>query len=344
MHGSIDAPGIDPAPPRGFRTLALGALALTFALVALGGAVRATDSGLACPDWPFCYGAIIPRQRDIPDGSRYTLWNVWLEHSHRLVASGVGVAIAVLVVWALARHRHHRVVGPAVVALGAVVVQATLGALVVVHLLRAELVSAHLAMSLVVLGSLIVLVASSSTRWRWRSDQDRSPVPARASLALALVVLTQAVVGGQVTGLHAGLAYGTDPLRFDGHVLPPWPRDAAGAFHVAHRALAVAVAVGAVAYLAWVVRRRRHQDGRADTHPYLPIAAGALVVVIAAQVTLGVVNLVAKTPPELVTAHLAGASWVWAAAVCVAVLERLRPRLGSPEGDRSDGGQRRSRA
>jgi cytochrome c oxidase assembly protein subunit 15 len=78
---------------------------LSLALIGLGGAVRATDSGLACPDWPFCYGKVIPRQADIPTDSGYTLWNVWLEHSHRLVASVVSTLIAVLVGWALVRFR-----------------------------------------------------------------------------------------------------------------------------------------------------------------------------------------------------------------------------------------------
>ena len=38
------------------RRVAWIAVGFTYFLVALGGTVRATDSGLSCPDWPLCYG------------------------------------------------------------------------------------------------------------------------------------------------------------------------------------------------------------------------------------------------------------------------------------------------
>ena len=38
------------------RRVAWVASVVTYFLIALGGTVLATDSGLSCPDWPFCYG------------------------------------------------------------------------------------------------------------------------------------------------------------------------------------------------------------------------------------------------------------------------------------------------
>jgi heme a synthase len=123
-----------------FRRFAAATLVATLALIALGGAVRATDSGLACPDWPRCYGLWIP-PADL---------NIWLEHSHRLLAGLVGLMIAALLVWALARHRRREVLVPVVAAAVLVNVQAALGAIVVLRLLQAELVTAHLGMAMVV--------------------------------------------------------------------------------------------------------------------------------------------------------------------------------------------------
>ncbi|WP_414026403.1 COX15/CtaA family protein [Cyanobium sp. ATX-6F1] len=67
------------------------------ALVAIGGATRVMEAGLACPDWPLCYGSLFP-------GSRLSL-QVFLEWFHRLDAFLVGVALLVLFGFSLWRRR-----------------------------------------------------------------------------------------------------------------------------------------------------------------------------------------------------------------------------------------------
>lgn len=295
-----------------FRRTTLITLGLVLALIALGGAVRATDSGLACPDWPLCYGKIIPRQSDIPVESGYTLWNVWLEHTHRLVASVVGMLVVVLAVWiSVARHHPLRVRVSILGALVAVIVQGLLGALVVLHLLQGELVTAHLGMSMVVVACLIVA-----------GELDRSDTgagahrPSRAAIALAALVFVQLLVGSQVTGLHASLAYGLDPLRFHGELVPTSVSTAAEAYHLAHRLLAYVTAVAAFVMAAAVWRRHEcvHVQ-RSPTRRRTIMLTGSLVVLVLVQITLGFANIWHLTPPAVVTAHLAVASWIWAVVV-----------------------------
>jgi len=325
----VDQPTPASQPRRSaFAKLAIATTALTLVLIALGGAVRATGSGLACPDWPFCYGKIIPRQADIPPETGFTLVNVWLEHSHRLVASVVGLLIAVIFFWALARYRDRPgIIWPAVVAAVAVNVQAALGAFVVLRLLLAELVTAHLGMAMIVIASLLLLTVNA-VRGPMAARGSRRLGFAHLSAAVAALAYVQILVGGHVTGVVAGLVYGRNPLLFDGAVLPTITTARQG-WHVAHRVLAYALAVAVVVLCAQAVRHRRERVARGQWSGAdlwlvrLPMWAATLVVV---QVALGFANLILGTPTHVVIAHLTVASWIWTVLVLHTVLAyRLAP-------------------
>lgn len=297
-----------PARPTrlgGFQRLSIATLATTLVLVAVGGAVRATDSGLACPTWPGCFtaGDFVPALQ----------LNVWLEHSHRLIAGVVGLQIAALLIWAIARFRHRpAILWSTVVAAVAVNVQALLGALVVLRLLRAELVTAHLGMAMLILGCLTFLVVRASTVAEPRPTQRRDLRFAHVTVGVAALCYVQILIGGHVTGINAGLAFTDFPLM--GGAIFPEIASEREAFHVAHRLVAYLLA-GAVGLL--VLRARRYQQaleaaGRWDRSQRwlvgLPRLAALLVGV---QIVLGIANLSNGTSFLTVIPHLAVASWLW---------------------------------
>jgi cytochrome c oxidase assembly protein subunit 15 len=176
------------------NSLALLASHLVVALVALvgiGGATRVMEAGLACPDWPLCYGRFLPGQQ--------MNVQVFLEWFHRLDAFVVGVALLVFVGVGVALRRRLPAWLPwmAALALGLVAFQGALGALTVTHLLASPLVTAHLATALV----LVSLVSGLYQRLAMAPEvlNPLPPVPrwwqALAALALALV-FSQCLLGG----------------------------------------------------------------------------------------------------------------------------------------------------
>src|SRR3989338_10054325 len=94
---------------------------MTFLLVIAGGLVTSTKSGLSVPDWPLSYGQLMP---PMVGGIRY-------EHTHRMIATLVGLMTLVLAVWLGCSERRKWVRWAGIGALGLVVAQGILGGMTV---------------------------------------------------------------------------------------------------------------------------------------------------------------------------------------------------------------------
>jgi cytochrome c oxidase assembly protein subunit 15 len=296
-------------PPRlsGWVRLLVSHLVVALiALVGIGGATRVMQAGLACPDWPLCYGTLLPgRQMNL---------QVFLEWFHRLDAFLVGLALLVLAgVSVLQRQRLPRWLPWATgLALLLVAVQGGLGALTVLRLLAAPTVTAHLFTALLLV--LLMAAIGEGLRAAGSSPEPASPAPAPpayASAAVALpswwlpltvasgvLLLGQCVLGGLMASHWAAslcLEAGEGCRQLLRHRLGAWPA-------------AAALLLQAIAAL-WLPRIHR------------PLARLALApaLLVPLQVLLGVLTLRLQLHQPLVTvAHqllaallvaLVGAVW-----------------------------------
>ena len=132
-----------------FQRLAAVTLATTLSLVTIGVIVRATDSGLGCPDWPLCHGQVLPPLDDA---------KAWIEWIHRTVAAMIGFEILGLAILAWVDHRDRRsLLWPSIGAVGLVGFQAWLGRETVRLGNSGESVLAHLAAAMALLGLVVYL-------------------------------------------------------------------------------------------------------------------------------------------------------------------------------------------
>lgn len=289
-----------------FGKLAVGTVAATLVLIALGGVVRAMEAGLGCPDWPTCHGSLNP-----PSSLGYgALKLAWIEHSHRLWASVIVALIVALAVAAKRTGQPRNVRLTAYWMVPAVLSQALLGAIVVWMRLDAETVTLHLAGALTVLamGTYVALHATGHGR---AALVPGTPRLAPFALGTLGVTLFQMLLGSAVTGYAAGLAYGTFP-SFNGRVLPPAMENVQQVLHVWHRFTACLVAGLVVALFA---KTRRSE-------PLVRRAATAALALTGAQVVLGALNIWHKTPAWSVAPHLAVGSWITLALLVVAMRAR----------------------
>ena len=123
----------------------------TWLLMAVGSATRVMNAGLACPDWPLCYGQLIPSQQ--------MNLQVFLEWFHRLDAALIGLSTLTLVgltLW-FRRSLPNWLPWASLFAFGLILFQGVLGGLTVTQLLRFDIVTAHLGTALLFLCTILVM-------------------------------------------------------------------------------------------------------------------------------------------------------------------------------------------
>lgn len=280
--------------------------ASTLLLIAAGGMVTSTDSGLSVPDWPNTYGHFM---------FSYPLKNmvggIFYEHGHRMIASTVGFLTIILAVWIwkVDPRRWMRRLG--VIALAAVIVQGVLGGITVLYFLPAPVSVAHAGLAEIFFCLTVAIAVFTSPRWL---SPGVPPVADRTLRALTIattaLVFVQILLGATMRHTGAGMAIPDFPLAFGRLVPHVWNQGVA--IHYAHRVGAVLVALAIAAIAGHVFHH--HRGRRELTRP-----AALLLGLVAVQITLGAYVILSGRQPVINTAHVANGALVLVTSLVLAL-------------------------
>lgn len=285
--------------PKAFGWLA----ATTFALIALGGSVRIMNAGLACPDWPLCFGDFIPDYHP----------QVYFEFLHRVLAGLVAIATFSLQFILLKSAAPRSLKWLAVASMVLLLTQVVFGGLTVLLQLHSKVVAAHLGMGTGFFALLMWMYLSLQPRestlgaksdatesLHVKSDSSAKQIPAslkRWSIFLGLALYGQIILGGLVASHFASLAC-TDFPTCNGAWFPTF--SGVIGLHVIHRL--GAYTLFALVLINLIVIRKKIRIPRLNS-----LSTGIFAMVLV-QIGIGVANVLFFTPPLIAVLHLATAT------------------------------------
>ncbi len=278
-----------------------------FILVIIGGVVRVTESGLGCPDWPLCYGKVLPPLE----------YTAIIEYTHRFVASViVGPLVLATAVVGLVRYRNDRWVWiPAAISVPLLIVQGLLGGVTVLTHLPGEIVALHLGTAEALFAVCLFIMVASYRTPITRVAATTGDGYHRWAIAGAAGVYAVIISGALVTAMGATGACVTWPLCQGS----AFPMHHLTAIHMFHRYVVLVLGV-LLLYAVW-----RCSAGR-GTDSTLRWLAGLTLLAFVAQVIVGAATIWLDFQAHWRALHLTAATAVWAGAVGMAVVAYLNAR------------------
>jgi len=302
------------------RRFAWGVLVYFVAVICWGALVRATGSGAGCGDhWPLCNGTVVQHSARI---------ETVIEFAHRITSGLSFFAALGLLVWTLAATaKGHLARAAAAASVVFTLIEAILGAFLVKlgltaqsqSPLRAPYLALHLTNTLLLLAALTLTAHFLSRDRGYMKSEVRLVAPLGAIVGVVVVL----VVG--VTGSLAALGDTLFPATSLGSALAQDFASGSG-WLVRWRWTHPTVAFLASIFLIWLMVRAARRDAHWDNR----VLSAVVLLLLAVQYILGVLDVALLAPTWLQVAHLAGADALWAAMVVLTarvVIQPASPRL-----------------
>ena len=250
---------VSPRQARRFFVFGLVTIAAVYFLILVGGTVRATGAGMGCPDWPLCFGQLIPptSESQLPANWRevyshrgyadlpFDPVKTWTEYVNRLVGAFIGLLVVTtaLLAWPF-RKSDPSVLWAAWAGVFFVGFNGWLGSMVVATNLRPVMISLHMTGAFLVQMCLIYAAVRSQ---RAVLRETLHQLPAWFSglvLATMAALVLQIVMGIQIRESVDLISRAATPLERD-----QWIELVPVIFYF-HRSFSWVI-LGLVGYLVW---------------------------------------------------------------------------------------------
>ena len=212
-----------------FQKTALAALLATIFLIYVGAIVRATGSGLGCPDWPKCWGELIPPtsldqvdfdklniekfQKKNPSITRESLAaefnpvHVWVEFINRLVSLPVGLfTLSTFLLSFQFLRKQKRVFFGSFAALALVLTNAILGAIVVSSGLKPGVITLHMALAIILICVFVYIIYRGGQRLPSVNLGSQKGLLRSTLIILFVACVVEGIMGSQVREITDELA------------------------------------------------------------------------------------------------------------------------------------------
>ena len=318
---SVTAHSIDTQklPSAALRQFAWAVLAYFVAVILWGTLVRATGSGAGCGEhWPLCNGTVMQHSPRI---------DTIIEFTHRLTSGISFFSVVALLIWTYRKtDRGHLARAAAATSVALTLIEAMLGAFLVKlgltaqsqSPLRAPYLALHLTNTLLLLAALTLTAHMLSRRQGFTRNRVRLVAPAGAIAAVIIVL----VVG--VTGSLAALGDTLFPATSLGQALAQ-DFSATSGWLVRWRWTHPSVAFLSSVLLIWLLVRASRKRFVGNTHWNNRTLSATVLLLLAAQYVLGILDVFLLAPVWLQVAHLLGADVLWVALVVLTARLTIQP-------------------